>query len=91
MTWARFWMGIIAVAVVAEIIALRSHGGVGTMSMWVWSKISTPGMRAAVGGLLVWLAYHFLWAGRGRLTRWDVAAVLLGSLLGLAASRWGWR
>ena len=89
--WSKFWFSILAVALIGEAIALRSHGGVGTMSVWVWSKISTPGMRAAVGALLCWLIWHFLWAGRGRLTRYDLAAVLLGAALGLAASRWGWR
>ena len=46
----------------------------------------------AVGGLLVWLIWHFLFSGPRRgLTQWDAVAVGVGLAVGFAAFRFGWR
>jgi hypothetical protein len=87
----KVWLALIALAVAVEVIALRRTGTGDTMSEWVWSKISQWPLRAVVAALLFWLAYHFIWAGPGRFTRWDLVSVLAGIAFGLAAFRWGWR
>jgi hypothetical protein len=87
----KWWLSIIALAVVLEAIAIRRTGTGDTMSEWVWSKISQWPLRTAVGALLVWLLYHFVWSGPRPLSRWDLTAALVGGAIGFAAFRWGWR
>ena len=90
--WHRFWFALIAVALVAEGMALSRHREGDTLSEWTWSKISQFPLRMAVGGLLVWLIWHFLFSGPRRgLTQWDAVAVGVGLAVGFAAFRFGWR
>lgn len=65
----KWWLGIIALAVVVEAIALRRTGAGDTLSEWVWSKISQWPLRATVAALLCWLA------GPGRLGKGAVWAL----------------
>ena len=86
-----FYMIVFCAVVAVEGWAIARHGSGFTLSEWVWSKIHSVGMRAAVGALLVWLIWHFLWVGPNNgLGRNDVAFVLVGAIVGMAATRWGW-
>lgn len=87
-----FWFSLIAIGIVGEADAIVRKGSGFTLSEWVWSKISTWPLRALVGGLLVWLIWHFLWVGPGRgVHKIDLAFVGAGCLIGLAAWQYGWR
>jgi hypothetical protein len=85
----KFWPVIVGLALLAEgtALALRETGD--TLSEWTWSKIphghllALP-LRMALGGLLVWLIFHFLWNGPGRgLHKIDLVFALTGALVGL--------
>lgn len=91
--WFRaFYLTVFALTVAVEVWAVTRHGSGFTMSEWVWSKVRTVPLRAALGALLVWLVWHFLWAGPRRgLGRMDLAFVMVGAIVGIAATRWGWR
>ena len=87
----KVWLGLISLAVVVELIAIRRTGSGDTMSEWVWSKISQWPLRALVSALLFWLVYHFIWNGPRPLSRWDLAATIAGAAFGFVAFKWGWR
>jgi hypothetical protein len=91
MKYQRIWLAIIVAMIALEWVALRRTATGDTMSEWVWSKVSQWPLRALLAAFLFWLVYHFVWAGPGRLTRWDAAWVLAGAAFGFAAVRWGWR
>jgi len=94
--YRRYWAGFVYLLVSAFAVqegrAIWRRAPGDTFSEWVWSKIGPWPMRMFLGALLIWLVWHFLIAGPNRgLGRWDVAFVVLGALVGLAAWRWGWR
>lgn len=86
-TFQRYWLVVIALTFVVEIVAIAMHGNNLTMSEWVWSKTHSLGVKMALSALLVWLFYHFVWSGPRRGLSWQIdgIAVALGALLGVAA------
>ena len=88
----RLWFALIALVLAVEVVALRRDGLGDTLSEWTWSKIRGLPLRMALGALLMWLVWHFLFSGPHRgFTKWDGVAVALGALAGFAAVRVGWR
>lgn len=86
-----FWLSMFFLAVGMEVWAIARHGSGFTLSEWVWSKIHSLGMRAAVGALLSWLIWHFIFAGPGRgLGKVDLVFAIVGAFVGIAGTRWGW-
>jgi hypothetical protein len=87
--WKRVWATIIFLALGAELLGiLRRKPGGDTLSEYTWAKTHAPVMRAALGGLLGWLVYHFLYAPMGQpLGTADALSTGAGILAGLIASR----
>ena len=90
--WFRaFYFTVFVLVAGVEFWAISRHGSGFTLSEWTWSKISTVPMRMAVGGLLIWLVWHFLFVGPNKgLGKWDLVFVGLGLAVGAAATKWGW-
>jgi hypothetical protein len=79
------WLWLLSFLAAFEAWAIvRSRQG-DTLSEFVWIKTQALPMRAALGGLLVWLVYHWLFAPNGKLGANDIAAAVLGIVIGCIA------
>lgn len=64
-TFRRLWLWILTVLAVLEVWSLVDRRPGDTLSEYTRSKIGHPLMRAALGGLLFWLPYHWLFVPNG--------------------------
>lgn len=65
--WTWLWVGWVLIFFAIEIPAILNDEPGDTLSEHVWGLISLGSFFLfAIGALLVWLLYHFLWEGRNR-------------------------
>jgi hypothetical protein len=65
--WIWLWLAWLALFLVLEFIAIINDEADDTLSENVWGFMSGSSfVTFAVGALLIWLFYHFIWEGRNR-------------------------
>lgn len=83
----RFWATWFISLLVVEGYALYSRTQGDTLSEWTRLKVAVLPMRMALGAMLVWLLFHWLFARPGTLGWRDGASAALGAVLGWIAHR----
>lgn len=83
----RLWAAIVFIAAALEARGLLRKGKADTLSEYTWGKTKRPAMRAAIGGLMGWLVYHFTYGADVPLGAWDLVTALGGMVVGLTAAR----
>ena len=86
-TFQAIWLSLLIAIAVAELVSLFFPvAGTATLSGYTRIKTAHPAMKVALGGMLGWLQYHWLFTRNGSpLGALDAIAAAIGALLGLAA------
>lgn len=86
-SFQAIWLGLLIAIAVAELVALLFPiVGTATFSGYMRLKTAHPVMKMALGALLGWLQYHWLFTRNGSpLGVLDAVAAATGALLGLVA------
>jgi hypothetical protein len=80
------WFSWFIFLLVVEAAAMVYPGPMDTLSEWTRLKTTALPMKMALGGVLVWLCYHWLFARNGQHIGYvDVSITAIGMLLGFVA------
>jgi hypothetical protein len=84
--YSRLWLYVLLILAGLELVGIVHHGSGYTLSEYTWVKTQAAPMRVALGALLVWLVYHWLFNRPGVGLTWrDGVAVWVGLAVGLVS------
>lgn len=87
-SYQGLWLALLVGIAGLEAVGLLRKKRGDTLSEYTWLKTRKPVMRGALGGLLGWLVYHWLFAGPHNGTgSVDLIAAGAGIVAGLIAAK----